>query len=1010
MTATFGSTLRAYRMAHGLTQEALAERALLSPTAIAALERGRNRTPRMSTLRQLARALDLSPDEMAGLARTFSTTPSAEAGDPLTAVTEDERGLAAADRRDESRVLVGRPAATNRRWRTTFVGRHDELERLRSSLANGCRLVEVVGESGIGKTRIVSELVRDLDPSITVSWGRCSQDNLGSYLPFVEIIRHITSQLGDQELATALGGRGELTRLVPELVSRSGPLALPTRAEAESEQRILFEAVAGFLARWRPTVLVVDDLHWADPATLALFGYLVRDYGLSDLTTVITARPTDLPEGTTGLLAELGREVSTVRVRLDGLGETDVAGLVSDLVGSAAPSALVASVQSATDGNPLFAEELTVHLLDTEFVVDPVTGEVRRDAAGATGVPERVRDMVARRLLSLTPEGLQLLTVGAVIGREFDLPVAALALGMSGLPLVDAADDALLSGMVAETGPARLGFSHALLRDAVTERLSRVRLVALHRAVATAMEQATDGPSEQRAAELARHWATVAEVDPSASVAAATWSVRAGDQAMAAAAADEAIARYEQAVTLWSTASAGHVDSLIRLGTALHHCGRADEADERFTEAIALALATSNPNLQARAAIGLGRRYPYWETDSRRTAALEAALASLPPEDTALEMTLMGLLVTHLINGFEPEEASRRDALAMELSVALAAPDTETDVLLAVGQTRVYDYIEDPATLEVVADRLLAVADARNDLRVEAAASFAKSLAALDLGRMAVLQESSDRYAEVADKLGDPRDRSQAAMIRSTIAFVEGRYDRASELSEQALELGRLSGDYNAELINYAQGLLRGIDQGLASDVLPLLLASSDYQVIGSFDAGTALCAALAGDTDEAQERLARLSSTGFVGRPRGADFLAPTAFLAHTAVLIEDRPNAEVMWGWLQRTAARVVRVGPLAGWWGPVDHHLGCLAHLLGRPDEAEARLRDALAIEGEMHAAPFAARTRAQLAAVVSSRSAHAAIQLAAAAVTETHRLGIPGVAAEVQAILERAGLTS
>ena len=91
------------------------------------------------------------------------------------------------------------------------------------------------------------------------------------------------------------------------------------------------------------------------------------------------------------------------------------------------------------------------------------------------------------------------------------------------------------------------------------------------------------GPAGSRA--VARHWAAVAEVDANAKVAAATWAVRAGDQALAAAAAEEAIARYEQAVTLWSTASAGHVDSLIRLGVALHYRGRADEADQRVKEA-----------------------------------------------------------------------------------------------------------------------------------------------------------------------------------------------------------------------------------------------------------------------------------------------------------------------------------------------------------------------------------------------------------------------------------------
>ena len=1003
MTATFGSALREYRMAHGLTQEALAERALLSPTAIAALERGRNRSPRMSTLQQLAKALELGPEEMAGLARTLTATralepgPASDEGDPRP---EGRRPA------PESTGKVFLPHAVGRRWRTQFVGREDETTSLRKCVADGCRLIEVVGEPGIGKTRLVSELARDMGQSTAVSWGRCSQENLGSYLPFVEITRHLSGQLDDTELASLLGGQGELTRLMPELSTRVETLSMPVRAEADSEQRMLFEAVSGFLSRWSPLIVVLDDLHWADDASVALLSYLVRDYGLSGFVAVATVRPSDISEQTSGLIAQLGREVETARIRLDPLPSADLAELITDLVGFPPPQLLLDSVESATDGNPLFAEELTVHLLDTEFVVDPVTGRMRRDDSVETRVPERIRDMVASRLLSLSSDGRELLSVGAVIGREFELSLAGSALNLSEMALVDAADDALLSGMVVEIGPGRLGFSHGLLRDAVAARQSHARTVVMHRAVAMAMEE-QDSPRGPGAAALARHWAAVAEVDSTASVVAATWAVRAGDQALAAAAAEEAIARYEQAVTLWATASAGHVDSLIRLGVALHHRGRAEEADERFKEAIDLAVAIRDPTLQARAAIGYGRRYPYWETDSGRVAALDTALDDLPLNDIPLRTMLQGLLVTHLVNGFEPEEAARRDKLAAELSALVAEPATPDDVLLAAGQTRIYDCIEDPVVLDAVADRLLVLSTTHNDLKVEATASFSKALAALDQGRMQALRSSSHRYTVVSTRLDDPREMSQAATVRSTIAFVEGRYQLAAELSDEALELGRSSGDFNAELIHYAQGLLRAIDQGLARAVLPLLLASTEYQVIASFDAGTALCAALAGERGEAAARLERLIATGFVASPRGADYLAPTAFLAHAAVLLRDIASAEIVYDWFGRTYAQVVRIGPVAGWWGPVDHHLGCLAQVLRRDEEAESRLRHALEIEHSMGARPFTARTLAHLAVVVAGRSSEDAMLLARQAQTQADELGADGIVSEVIGILDGIG---
>lgn len=1014
MTEPFGSLLRHHRVARGLTQEELAERASLSTTAIAALERGRNRAPRMSTLRQLARVLELGPDDLA----TFTTAASTEwaparppqgparfeAHPPTVAAAQPPlAGLGGPPRRT---AAVPPSPAVHRRWRSDFVGRGPQLQQLQAAWERRCRLVEVVGEAGIGKTRLVSELTRSVRAEATVLWGRCSQDYLGSYLPFVEMLRHLIANADADALRAAVGGRGELTRLVPELAERTGPLPAATRAEAGTEQRLLFEAVVALLAPWLPMLMVIDDLHWADEPTLAMLRYLALDHRLDGLVVAVTARPSDLDPAASGRLAELGREVEVARVSLAGLDGAELASLVTDLVGATVTPTLVRSVAAATDGNPFFAEEMTLHLVDAGLVARTgESAELRGDLEQA-GVPERVRDTVVRRLLALSADGMALLSAGSIIGREFELSVAGAASGVAGAHLVDAADDALLSGMVLEIGPGRFAFSHALVRDAVGSRLSYARRASIHRQVAEHIEARwPDDPGT--AAELARHWAAVANVDPTAVVAAATWAVRAGDVALAAAAAEDAIARYEEASALWATASAGHVDALIRLGVALRYRGRADEADARFREATDLAVALREPRLQARAAIGFGQRYPYWDIDAERIAVLEASLAALPPGEEVLEVVLKGLLVTHLVNGFEPAEASRRDGLADELAAIAADPATSTEVLRAVGQTRIYDCIEDPATLRGVADRLLAAAAADSDLRVEAGARFAHALAALDDGDLAALQAASDRYDRVVTRLEDPRERSQAVMVRSTIACIEGRYDNAATLSDEALVLGRASGDFNAELLHYAQDLLRAIDQGLAEDVLPLLLASDEYMQIGSFDAGTALCAALAGEADLARQRVRRLVSTGFQGSPRGADWLAPTAFLAHACAVTGHVDDAAALYERLSSAPATVVRVGPLTGWWGPVDHHLGCLARLLGRESDAERHLRRALEIDIRMHGAAFTARTRAELACVVSSRHPDEAARLGAEARAGAAAIGAVGVGREVERSLAGLG---
>jgi tetratricopeptide (TPR) repeat protein len=501
------------------------------------------------------------------------------------------------------------------------------------------------------------------------------------------------------------------------------------------------------------------------------------------------------------------------------------------------------------------------------------------------------------------------------------------------------------------------------------------------------------------AADLARHWTAVAQFDPDAAAVAARWAVRAGDIALESAAADEAIARYLQASELWSTASQGHADALVRLGTALQYRGRADEADARFRQALALASALGDAPLQARAAIGLGRRYPYWESDANRIDVLEQALSALGDDEPLLRLTVMGLLVTQLINGFREAEAQRRDELADYLAEAADDPSTSDETLSWLGRTRLYDCVEDPFRLERVAGRLTAVGERGNDLRVLAVGRFSQALSALDRGSMTDLRTAADHYGAVALQLDDPRDRSQTATVRSTIAFIEGRYSDAERMTDEAATLGKESGDYNADLVYYAQGLLRAVDLGQAAEVLPLLTAASDYQQIASFTAGTALCAALAGETRLALEYLERLLKAGFASSPRGADRLAPTAFLAHTCTVLGAAEHAEALLAALASQPAVAVRVGPLIGWWGPVAYHLGGLCRVLGRLDEAAAHLRTAIEQATQMGARPFLARSRGELGRVLAMMDSDAAEDYRSSAIAEAGSLGAAGIMDEV-----------
>jgi hypothetical protein len=170
------------------------------------------------------------------------------------------------------------------------------------------------------------------------------------------------------------------------------------------------------------------------------------------------------------------------------------------------------------------------------------------------------------------------------------------------------------------------------------------------------------------------------------------------------------------------------------------------------------------------------------------------------------------------------------------------------------------------------------------------------------------------------------------------------------------------------------------------------------------------LCAALAGDSDRALAALDRFASSGFDGIPRGADWLAPTAFLAQTCSVLGAIQHAELLYKALSDQPAAAVRVGPLIGWWGTVDHHLGCLCVVLGRLDEAEDRLQRSLQMEEKMGARPFVARMLGAMAALERRGGGEdregRARALLARALDITEELGSPGIASEVES-MQNAG---
>ena len=293
-----------------------------------------------------------------------------------------------------------------------------------------------------------------------------------SYAPVVEALRDLLAAVPAAAMVDLPARCGELVRLLPDLAVRVPTLAGPTRADAGTEQRLLFEGVVAVLQRCEPALVVLDDLQWADVGTLDLVSYLATAGDLDDVVMVGTARPMDLRPEVSGRLAELARHVDTARMHLDGLPTPDVRELVVHIYNTAVSEELVEAVTQAAEGNPLFVEELTAHLIDTGAAERVPAGEAAEMLRAE--IPQRVRDMVGHRVAKLASPTSAMVRAGAVFGREFNVAMAAEAAGLAGHAVVPAADEALGCGVVVESDPGMLAFPHSLIHNAVVGQLSRL--------------------------------------------------------------------------------------------------------------------------------------------------------------------------------------------------------------------------------------------------------------------------------------------------------------------------------------------------------------------------------------------------------------------------------------------------------------------------------------------------------------------------------------------------------
>ena len=437
-----------------------------------------------------------------------------------------------------------------------LVGRDDQLAALDAILA-GARggrgqVALVAGEPGIGKTRLAEEAARRAaGAGMQVAWGRCHEgDGAPALWPWAQVMRQLAAELAPGQLAAMLGPSAAWPgQLIPELAEPAEPAEPLPIADLGAARFQLNQTVAGLLRRLaaaRPLLVVVDDLHWADVPSLSLLAFLAGELKDARLVVVGTYRDVEVVPGQplAETLGALAREPVVERIALGGLDRADVAQLIGHTIGAKPAQPLVDAVADRCGGNPFFITEL-LRLLQSErrLAAPDAAAAARRD------IPVGVRDVLRRRLARLPAQTSTVLMVAAVAGRGFDLDLVEAVTGLDDEATLDAAEAAVLAGLVVEDDRAagRYRFAHALVRETIYEDISLARRARLHARVVDALV-AVRGPEPEPAAEMAYHcWQAAPVIGAGRAL---PYLLRAGEQAVAQLAYEAADEQFELALEL----------------------------------------------------------------------------------------------------------------------------------------------------------------------------------------------------------------------------------------------------------------------------------------------------------------------------------------------------------------------------------------------------------------------------------------------------------------------------
>ena len=674
-----------------------------------------------------------------------------------------------------------------------LVGREEELEELQrllnSVLSGKGRTILVSGKAGSGKTRLTSEflnIARKRD--VTILFGWCLSNTTLPYFPFIEAFSSdIMSRGGGTILNQPIGLKSWLSESYPiERREKDGTI-VPQFWKDQAFTAVTKELL--YLSSVKPLILVLEDMHWADSASLALLHYISRAIVNEKILVLVTFRSEELGRDAEGRLHPLtetlnlmGREGLFKEIQLVNLDQEGVRGIAESMVGGRVDPKLVERLMKESRGNPLFVVEFLRMLSEHGKLIREK--DQWRLSVEKLGMPSKVKEVIMRRIGALKPNQIRVLDVASVIGDKFDPDLIAGVLSKDRLEILEVLNGILKSTSLVRVEENKYMFDHARSREVLYEEISSPLKRGYHERVAEQIETASKDSKEIPFNDLAYHFAQAGNQEKSVK-----YSLAAGQDALARFSNTEAIKHFSYALEY-----VANLDELsVERNIALEGLGDAYSANCMFEEAI------KTFERLAKSATGAIRLRAYrkaldaaWfieDDPSRMLQLVEKAEkhAVLDRLERARVLRNKGRAYFRL---GDFKEALRAHEEGLRISKEeYSLPDIARNLGMTGGQRIICGHDVKKGFGEI--QRSISLQQELGNTRLELIVKVNRNLFLVGSGLVQELVNEYPKMLKVGEKIGDFHSLAGTSMVISGVFENLGKFEEAMALSLKALEYSR---------------------------------------------------------------------------------------------------------------------------------------------------------------------------------------------------------------------------